>query len=373
MTTRTAFILSLISLIALVVRGLFFNFESGDFTDHVGPWLTFLRDNGGFEALKYGFSNYNVTFLYLLAAASYLPSDLPTIYVIKSISIIFDLACAGFVYRLVALKFESSGPRILAFALALMAPTVVTNSGLWGQSDSIYTAGVLACIYFWCVRRPNLASVCFGMALTVKLQAMFLAPLLFILFIRRELRFSAVCLIPMVYLGMLLPAFFIGRPLDELLLIYAEQAGWYEDLTKNAPNLYQWFPDADYSTFVLLGTGVTCIAFCALSILLYRHDHEIDVTTLIALATLVLMLAPFLLPKMHERYFYPADLMTIVFAFNFPRLWIVPVLMIGSSFLSYLPYLFGASVLPLNILAGMVLLNICLVARQSSQMLFRSE
>ena len=54
-------------------------------------------------------------------------------------------------------------------------------------------------------------------------------------------------------------------------------------------------------------------------------------------------LMPFLLPKMHERYFFVADLMTLTLAFVDPRLWVtVPLFQVGSL-LSYLPY-FGLSV-----------------------------
>jgi hypothetical protein len=53
---------------------------------------------------------------------------------------------------------------------------------------------------------------------------------------------------------------------------------------------------------------------------------------------------------MHERYFYPADVLAIVYAFYFPKYFYVPIVVIICSFLSYLPYLFGIN-LPLNIVS----------------------
>ncbi len=48
-------------------------------------------------------------------------------------------------------------------------------------------------------------------------------------------------------------------------------------------------------------------------------------------------MTPYLLPKMHDRYFLAADLCSIVLAFVVPRLWWVPVsLQIGSG-LAYVP------------------------------------
>jgi Gpi18-like mannosyltransferase len=49
-------------------------------------------------------------------------------------------------------------------------------------------------------------------------------------------------------------------------------------------------------------------------------------------------MVPFLLPKMHERYYFLADVLSIVYAFYFPRKWYYPVLTISVSTLSYLAY-----------------------------------
>jgi Gpi18-like mannosyltransferase len=63
------------------------------------------------------------------------------------------------------------------------------------------------------------------------------------------------------------------------------------------------------------------------------------------------LLSPFLLPRMHERYFYSADVLSILYAFYFPRRWFVPLLVIGSSFLSYLPFLFGGTPVAMPVLS----------------------
>jgi Gpi18-like mannosyltransferase len=39
------------------------------------------------------------------------------------------------------------------------------------------------------------------------------------------------------------------------------------------------------------------------------------------------VLVPFVLPSMHERYFYLADVLTLILAFYLPRqLWFVPII-----------------------------------------------
>jgi uncharacterized membrane protein len=69
---------------------------------------------------------------------------------------------------------------------------------------------------------------------------------------------------------------------------------------------------------------------------------------------------------MHERYFYMADVLSIVVAFYRPRLWLVPVLVQFASFFSYLPFLFGrrgaeTTVIGFPVLAAAMLVALILV------------
>ena len=50
---------------------------------------------------------------------------------------------------------------------------------------------------------------------------------------------------------------------------------------------------------------------------------------------------PYFLPKMHERYFFVADLFSVIFAFYFPRYFFLPIVIISSSLLSYAPFMLG--------------------------------
>jgi len=51
------------------------------------------------------------------------------------------------------------------------------------------------------------------------------------------------------------------------------------------------------------------------------------------------LVLPFFLPEMHERYFYLADIVSIIYAFYFPRYFYVPVIEQLCSLMSYIPYL----------------------------------
>jgi hypothetical protein len=64
---------------------------------------------------------------------------------------------------------------------------------------------------------------------------------------------------------------------------------------------------------------------------------------LIASALACLALVPFVLPRMHERYFYPAEIFSLVLVFYKPRLWFLPLLFQASGLLVYSNYLFENS------------------------------
>ena len=68
-------------------------------------------------------------------------------------------------------------------------------------------------------------------------------------------------------------------------------------------------------------------------------------------ATASLALMPFLLPKMHERYFYPAALAAIGLAFFRPKLRLIPIFLQAVSLITYLSFLLDQHAIPLWALA----------------------
>lgn len=339
------------------------NFESGDFRHFTGKWYDFIIKHGGFRALQYDFANYTPPYLYLLTLATYLFAGIPKVFAIKLISIIFDFGGAFFIYKLVRLKYPTGSIPFLAVLVILFAPTVFLNSSLWGQADMIYTTGLLACIYFLVTRREIPAFIAFGLALAFKLQAVFLAPLLFILLLKGRVSWRSFFIIPLIYFIAILPAWFYGRSLLDLLLIYLNQADRYHKLTMNAPNLYQWLPNGTYEIFYPAGLIWTVIIICLFALSIYKSRAQLTTATIVELATFSVLIVPYFLPKMHERYFFAADVLSIVFAFYFPRYFFVAVLIQIVSCLAYLPFLFGLEVVPFSYLAIGLLMAIVVLFR----------
>lgn len=336
---------------ALLLRwGLLLN-QSFDFRDFWNPWYDFIVSHGGFQALKYEFANYTPAFLYLMVITTYFFSFMSRVIAVKLISIPFDFVCAWFVYKIVRLKYPTGKLPIMAFLAVLFAPTVAINASYWSQSDIIYTTGLVACIYFLCIQKNSLAFICFGLAFSFKLQSLFFAPVLVILLLKRVVSWRLFLIIPLVYLITVLPAWWIGRPLKDLLLIYLHQTGAYKYLTLQAPNLYQWIPNEYYNWVAPIGLLLTFTIVVIICYNIYESYIPITCPLLIQISLVFVLIVPYFLPEMHERYFFAADVISIIFAFYFPHFFFVPIAVILISMFSYFPFLIGPSIFPLPVLA----------------------
>jgi Gpi18-like mannosyltransferase len=144
-----------------------------------------------------------------------------------------------------------------------------------------------------------------------------------------------------VYLLLDVPALLAGANVHDLLTVYATEAGTYQQLTLNAPNLYQWVGDIGQTATVrALGIELTGLLIIAGLLPLVVKRIELTTTRIVLFATVSAILVPFCLPAMHERYFYLADVLTVIAAFYLPRrLWALPVLEQFASAFSYAPFL----------------------------------
>jgi Gpi18-like mannosyltransferase len=323
--------------LALALRLSLFSYETLDYHNFLSHWYDHLQENG-FEGFKARFSDYTPPYLYLLWLATHLP--LPKLYAIKSIGPLWDFALAFVVLLLVRLKYDRRPVWLAAFAAVLFAPTIFFNSALWGQCDAIYTTFLLAALYCLLRHWPGRALLFFSIAFAFKLQAMFLLPLFVVLWAKRDLPLKYFLLLPIIYVVLCLPALLAGRPPSELLTIYLEQANTYRRLTSSAPNLYQWLPD-NPEVFGRAGLifAVTLVGFLCYACLKSNVPWGPRLTVRLALASALLV--PFTLPYMHERYFFAADCISIVYGFYFPRRFYVPLGVVTISLFSYFPFLFN--------------------------------
>lgn len=177
--------------------------------------------------------------------------------------------------------------------------------------------------------------------------------------------------IPLVYLISIIPAWTAGRPLVALLSVYLNQIRAYPFLTLNAPTLYAWLRQWLYPFLYPAGLIWAASLVFLYLVVVYKSRADLSRGLIINLALLAALLVPFVLPKMHERYFYPADLLSIAFGFFYLELFFVPIAIGLISFFAYQPFLFGRPMVPLEILAFGVLVLLVLVARKAISALYR--
>ncbi|TCO50639.1 glycosyltransferase 87 family protein [Actinocrispum wychmicini] len=354
--------------LAVVIRVELYPFQSGDYRAFSAQWYDFVKANGGFSALRYQFADYNVPYLYLIALLTYLP--VPALAGIKTISVLFDLLLAFYTYKLVALKYPRGWIPFAAAAVVALLPTVVMNGSMWAQCDSIYAAFGLGGLYYAVRSRPWLACVFFGLALAVKLQIVFLLPVLAVLALARKIPWPALLAVPGVVLALDIPALLVGANPADLLTVYTNQVGEYSRLTLNAANVYQFFDfGTDTGAIRTAGVLITAVLVVALIAFAVWGRPRLTVSRVVLLGCVFAILIPFFLPAMHERYFYLADVLSVIVAFYHPRrLWPVPVLVQFASAFSYLPFLLReGTVVAFWVLASAMLVALLLVLQVQLQ------
>ncbi|MET0183414.1 MAG: glycosyltransferase 87 family protein [Caulobacterales bacterium] len=338
-----AIAVTILVIAAILVRIPFLDSLTPDSRDFVKPWLDHLTANG-LSALGaplpspvYGLQgNYTPPYYYLLWLVSPLNGIIPGIWLIKAITFLFEGFAAYLAFRLIEQR-ASRWVSLAGAAAVLLAPTVIANGAWWGQCDVIWASLILASFYATTKQRPLSAIVFFGVALAFKAQSIFFGPYLFLLFLRDEIKLWHFAAIPIVYAAAMAPAVALGRSWIEAFTIYAEQGAFFHKLSLNAPNLYYFMPSAFYEIGTKVGLILTAIACAGLAVFPRATKVELDPALRILAATMFVALAPFLLPKMHDRYFFAADLFSIILAFYAPRFWAVPVVFQISSIAAYVP------------------------------------
>jgi Gpi18-like mannosyltransferase len=105
-------------------------------------------------------------------------------------------------------------------------------------------------------------------------------------------------------------------------------------------------------------------------VLIFFRKRRIGNGEILLLATLSVFLVPFFLPSMHERYFYPADIFSILLVFYYPELFLVPIFSQLSSFFTYQPFLTDKYVFPLSVLSFLNLASIVFLTRKAIFLLY---
>jgi Gpi18-like mannosyltransferase len=368
----------LICLLALRIRLTFFPFQTNDYNSFLKPWMQYIVDHGGFEAFRVKFYDYTPFYVYLLWIGTELKINY--LFWIKAISVIFDFVMAYYISKIVAIKY----PKVfkMTFLVTLMAPAVIFNGSLWGQVDVMYSSMVMACLYYILTNKQIKAGLFFALGLCLKLQSMFFAPVFLWLIVTKNIPkkfivtlsalfvgFYLIMILPIsqnvIFQNNLLDSTKNARPLfdstsqtingvttalndtrDGLLTIYANQPKNYSHIVMGpASSMYQWVDDKNYEYFYQNGLTIAIVVILILAYYLVSNNIvNVDNDVIVKMALISTLAVPFLLPKMHERYFFLADVMALVYAFWFPKKFWVGVVITFISFTVYIQAVIGGNI-----------------------------
>lgn len=308
----TMLYLEAITILALYIRFLLRKHVSGDITSFLRPWLQQLIENGGLAALKLDIGNYNPPYLTILAILSYIPMD--DVILIKIPSVLFDFFMAASTAYFIWRYWGEKSKAVFLYTILILNPLVILNSTYWGQCDVIYTSFLILSILF-CLRDKYFAAfVLFGISYAFKQQAVFLLPVLVVLYIqKKQISILHFLLIPLMNFILCLPAIMAGRPIGNILSIYLSQQGSYERMTLKYYNIWYYFPGSysDFSQAAIL-FALTVIGTGAYWVL--KKQIDLNGHKLLYFSIWVIYSCCMFLPEMHERYGYALEIMLVIYA-----------------------------------------------------------
>lgn len=303
---------------AFLIRIIFSLFFKGHETDMscFNAWAEMLKDDGLSEFYVSGaFTDYPPGYMYILYILGFIKgifkeSTILTYTILKLPAIVADILLGLCTYK-VCEKHGRDNLKYLLFSFFAFNPSTILNSAIWGQVDSVFTLFVVLMLMALTDGKMILSYFLFGIAIFVKPQALFYAPVLFYGILDNVILndfsfkkfnknlFGGICAIAFVFL-LALP-FGINNVVSQ----YIATLGSYNYATVNAYNLWaalgmNWSP---------VNGGINAIGYISIvliviasAILFFRKKEKNNYF----LTSAFICLSVFMLSvKMHERYAFP--------------------------------------------------------------------
>ena len=319
--------------VGLLIRKEFIWYVSRDWTGFFELWINEIS-NQGFKALAGDFYDYAPAYMYLLIIAAQFGAK--SMVAMKLISVCFDFVvavAAGLVVYEIRKKESLS---MLVFSIVWLAPTVISNSSMWGQCDAVYASFLMLTVLFFVKDQSRVAMIFYGIAFAFKLQAFFWLPVIILLWLFKKIKTIDFLWIPLMYFISIVPAWMAGRPFSELLGIYFAQVGVDTNrLSMKYPNIYYIIGELNLPG-KYFAVGVILLFMVALIYKLMKTRLTPELLLLICYSQGALAL--YFLPQMHERYGYFIEIIAIILGVLCIKMFWVPVVHILITFITYSYY-----------------------------------
>jgi Gpi18-like mannosyltransferase len=307
-------VVALIASVAMYLYTLCWTTMAPDMVQFVIPWYNHIVERGPVAAFAEPFSNYTPPYLYLLAAASLAHGVLAPLTVIKLLSV----AGTGFLAFAIADLLKALGGEPKRAAFTFVVPTIALNAALLGQCDALWAGACVFAVAAMIRGRAVRSLVWCGAAVAFKAQAAFIAPFIIGALVGRRTPLWQWPIPMLVYAALMAPAWLMGWPSADLATVYLRQADWF-NFPGNLANPWIWASEfARHSAQPFYAIGYAAAAAAAAGIGVLAADSIRKPRAMLLLALLSSFALPFLLPKMHERYYFLADALALAFVLAAP-------------------------------------------------------
>lgn len=359
--------LAAIAALAIYLHSLMWWTEPRDMSLFLRPWFEHIVRYGPVGAFAHPFSNYTPAYLYLLAVASLFHSSVEAMYLVKLLSV-FGTAFAAFA---VADAIKTTGGQPRYSLLIFILPSVVINAALLAQCDALWAGACVFAVSAMIRGQTSRSLAWCGVAIAFKAQSVFIAPFIIGALIGRRAPLWQWPIPALVFVAMMLPAWLAGWPAWDLATVYPSQPDWISFPGRLAnPWMFAtvFAPKAAEGIYWIGFAAVAAMSFAIAALTATSVNNR---RAMLLLALLSSVSLPFFFPKMLERYYFLADLLSLALAVSFrsrETIFVVAAIQLASS-LSLLTYMyFYAEPYPTlvgSMLAAAALFSIYMQARRA--------
>lgn len=340
------------TILALTIKYLLAPYQTNDIVGYVFNWINQIKQLG-FSHFYEANADYSTILLFIYAIISVLPQSSQMIsygnvtypssymYYVKSVDFAFDILWAVGIFLIVNYLTKNKLLSFISYIIAISLPVQIVNSSVWGNNDTIYVTCLIYIVYFFLISKHKIAFVLLGVALGIKMQAVFILPFVIYLILTRKTKLHYIVLFVVGIFITFLPAYVCGASFNTPFEYMIKQVGGYSKLTLGCPNFWQL---VNFANVDIINNGSTLLGLLFIGIIfsiVYCLHIENTKENLLYIATFLCGVTVFFLPHMHERYFYILDVMVVLYALCKKERYYYIILMQISSGIAYYHYLSG--------------------------------
>lgn len=188
-----------------------------------------------------------------------------------------------------------------------------------------------------------------GLALAIKLQIVFILPIVGWLFLKRKYRLIYLVIPFVVVFFTFIPSYIAGMDFMTPINQYKNLGSTYSSVNLNSGSIYALFDNINsrLSPYVdNFGVPLAFLVLISLIYYVYQSKLEVDKESILTMATIFAFLTPYLLPHMHERYFYMAEAFILLYALTHKNKWHLVILSQFSGLMTYSNFILGGWFFP---------------------------